>query len=66
MPKSYQNEEAARAANAGALPPDLSCISRARHGEMVSVYRNVMMKDECIFFFEIAHLKSHFLLIFNL
>lgn len=27
----YPNDEAARAANAGALPPDLSCISKARH-----------------------------------
>ncbi|TPX50695.1 hypothetical protein SeLEV6574_g00759 [Synchytrium endobioticum] len=33
MPKPYPNEEAARAANAGAYPPDLSCIARARHGE---------------------------------
>ncbi|TPX30556.1 hypothetical protein SmJEL517_g05896 [Synchytrium microbalum] len=33
MPKPYPNEEAARAANAGAYPPDLSCIVRARHGE---------------------------------
>ncbi|KAJ3020960.1 cytochrome c1 [Thoreauomyces humboldtii] len=33
MPAPYPNEEAARAANGGALPPDLSCISRARHGE---------------------------------
>jgi cytochrome c1 len=36
MPRPYANDEAARAANNGALPPDLSCISRARHGEMVS------------------------------
>lgn len=28
----YPNEEAARAANQGALPPDLSLITRARHG----------------------------------
>ncbi|KAJ2995121.1 cytochrome c1 [Globomyces sp. JEL0801] len=33
MPKAYPNDEAARVANGGALPPDLSCISRARHGE---------------------------------
>jgi len=32
MPKAYANEEAARAANAGALPPDLSLITKARHG----------------------------------
>ncbi|KAI9094708.1 cytochrome C1 family-domain-containing protein [Phlyctochytrium arcticum] len=33
MPQPYPNEEAARAANGGAYPPDLSCIVRARHGE---------------------------------
>lgn len=33
MPRAYPNDEAARAANGGALPPDLSCIVRARHGE---------------------------------
>lgn len=33
FPGPYPNEEAARAANNGALPPDLSCIVRARHGE---------------------------------
>ncbi|KAG5520081.1 hypothetical protein PMAC_001157 [Pneumocystis sp. 'macacae'] len=32
MPKPYPNEEAARAANAGAFPPDLSLIIKARHG----------------------------------
>ncbi|KAI9365220.1 cytochrome C1 family-domain-containing protein [Pilaira anomala] len=32
MPPAYANEEAARAANAGALPPDLSLITKARHG----------------------------------
>ena len=32
MPKAYPNDEAARAANAGALPPDLSLITKARHG----------------------------------
>ncbi|KAH8547995.1 cytochrome C1 family-domain-containing protein [Umbelopsis sp. PMI_123] len=32
MPKPYANEEAARAGNAGALPPDLSLIIKARHG----------------------------------
>lgn len=32
MPKPYPNEEAARAANAGALPPDLSLMVKARHG----------------------------------
>jgi len=32
MPKPYPNDEAARAGNAGALPPDLSLITKARHG----------------------------------
>ena len=32
MPPPYANEEAARAGNAGAYPPDLSLITKARHG----------------------------------
>lgn len=32
MPDPYKNEEAARFANNGALPPDLSLITKARHG----------------------------------
>jgi ubiquinol-cytochrome c reductase cytochrome c1 subunit len=32
LPKPYANDEAARAGNNGALPPDLSLISKARHG----------------------------------
>ncbi|KAI7939920.1 hypothetical protein MJO28_013572 [Puccinia striiformis f. sp. tritici] len=32
MPRPYPNDEAARSANAGALPPDLSLIVKARHG----------------------------------
>ncbi|SPO31115.1 probable CYT1 - cytochrome c1, heme protein [Ustilago trichophora] len=32
MPRPYANDEAARAANAGALPPDLSLMVKARHG----------------------------------
>lgn len=30
LPKPYPNEEAARAANGGALPPDLSLVNKAR------------------------------------
>ena len=37
MPRPYANEEAARAGNAGALPPDLSLITKARHGGAVSL-----------------------------
>ena len=36
FPAPYPNEEAARASNAGALPPDLSLIVKARHGGRVS------------------------------
>jgi ubiquinol-cytochrome c reductase cytochrome c1 subunit len=36
MPAPYPNEEAARAGNAGAYPPDLSLIVKARHGGAVS------------------------------
>ena len=32
LPAPYPNEQAARAANAGAYPPDLSLIVKARHG----------------------------------
>ncbi|CDK25489.1 unnamed protein product [Kuraishia capsulata CBS 1993] len=32
IPGPYANEQAARAANQGALPPDLSLIVKARHG----------------------------------
>ena len=32
VPDPYKNDEAARAANNGALPPDLSLITKARHG----------------------------------
>ncbi|KAG8946084.1 cytochrome c1 [Tulasnella sp. 424] len=38
MPKPYPNEEAARAGNAGALPPDLSLIVKARHGAADYIY----------------------------
>jgi ubiquinol-cytochrome c reductase cytochrome c1 subunit len=32
FPAPYPNEEAARAANNGSLPPDLSCVAKARFG----------------------------------
>ncbi|GAA5841842.1 hypothetical protein JCM9279_003126 [Rhodotorula babjevae] len=38
MPRPYANEEAARAGNAGALPPDLSLMTKARHGGSDYVY----------------------------
>ena len=36
-PRPYPNEEAARAANNGAYPPDLTLIELARHGDCVSI-----------------------------
>eukprot|EP00835_Amoeboradix_gromovi_P006109 NODE_662_length_5423_cov_0.101991.p4 type:complete len:202 gc:universal NODE_662_length_5423_cov_0.101991:3172-2567(-) len=38
LPPPYPNEQAARAANAGAYPPDLSLIVKARHGGDDYVY----------------------------
>eukprot|EP00834_Sanchytrium_tribonematis_P003345 NODE_126_length_17250_cov_2.558743.p12 type:complete len:203 gc:universal NODE_126_length_17250_cov_2.558743:10943-11551(+) len=38
IPSPYPNEQAARAANAGAYPPDLSLIVKARHGGENYVY----------------------------
>ena len=32
IPPPYKNDQAARAANQGALPPDLSLMTKARHG----------------------------------
>jgi len=33
LPKPYDNDQAAREANGGALPPDLSLIKKSRHGD---------------------------------
>ncbi len=38
IPAGYANETAARAANGGALPPDLSLITKARHNGSAYVY----------------------------
>lgn len=38
MPKPYANDNAAAAANNGAIPPDLSFIALARHGQENYVY----------------------------
>ncbi|KAJ1928869.1 cytochrome c1 [Tieghemiomyces parasiticus] len=38
LPGPYPNEEAARAANAGAYPPDLSLMGKARHGGADYIY----------------------------
>ena len=37
FPSPYPNEEAARAANNGAFPPDLSLIVLGRHGNEVRI-----------------------------
>lgn len=37
LPHPYPNEEAAKAANNGAAPPDLSLIVLGRHGEAVNI-----------------------------
>lgn len=38
MPSPYPNDQASRASNAGALPPDLSLITKARHGDVDYVF----------------------------
>jgi cytochrome c1 len=43
FPNPYANEEAARAANNGAFPPDLSYITLARHGGEVGANRFVTL-----------------------
>jgi ubiquinol-cytochrome c reductase cytochrome c1 subunit len=43
MPPPYPNEEAARSANGGALPPDLSLMAKARHGGIVSSFTHCSM-----------------------
>jgi ubiquinol-cytochrome c reductase cytochrome c1 subunit len=54
MPPPYPNEEAARAGNAGALPPDLSLIVKARHGGSVSI----AIVSGCFWFFEGHRLRD--------
>jgi ubiquinol-cytochrome c reductase cytochrome c1 subunit len=38
FPSPYPNEEAAKVANNGAIPPDLSFITMARHNGTVSTF----------------------------
>jgi ubiquinol-cytochrome c reductase cytochrome c1 subunit len=45
FPSPYANEPAARAVNGGALPPDLSVITKARHGGAGYVYSLLMGFD---------------------
>lgn len=48
VPSPYPNEEAARAANNGAYPPDLSYILNARHNGEVSHFLAVYIEREKI------------------
>ena len=47
FPAPYPNAEAARAANGGAYPPDLSYIVSARHGGEVSVASCTLLTGSC-------------------
>jgi cytochrome c1 len=47
LPAPYPNEEAARAGNGGALPPDLSLIIKARHGGAVSGLNSRYNEEIC-------------------
>lgn len=38
LPRPYPNEQSARLANNGSLPPDLSLIAKARHGGAVRLF----------------------------
>lgn len=38
FPSPYANEELSRYANGGALPPDMSCLSKSRHGGPDYIY----------------------------
>lgn len=42
FPRPYANDEAAKAANNGALPPDLTFITGARHGGEVGSQRHFL------------------------
>lgn len=53
MPAPYPNEEASRASNAGALPPDLSLIVKARHGAAVSFF-----SDSCCSYLKVVRTIS--------
>lgn len=48
VPSPYPNEEAARAANNGSYPPDLSYILNARHNGEVSHFLAVYIEREKI------------------
>lgn len=59
MPPPYPNEEAARAGNGGALPPDLSLIVKARHGGAVSsLFSSPFIPDQKFTFCTGLHLLA--------
>ena len=49
FPAPYKNDEAARAANNGALPPDLSYITKARHGGDVCTLSTLKLFTRTLF-----------------
>lgn len=55
----FPNEEAARAANGGALPPDLSLIAKARHGGPDYIYAILNGYHEAPQGFVVAEGKSY-------
>lgn len=61
FPAPYPNEEAARASNAGALPPDLSLIVKARHGGRVSSHSPILSRCVLIFVIGLHLLPAHWL-----
>ena len=61
MPPPYPNEEAARAGNGGALPPDLSLIVKARHGGPVRAYTCSMQQHWLIFMIGLHLCPTHWI-----
>ena len=67
FPSPYANAEAAKAANNGAFPPDLTYIVAARHGREVCHPSNIMVVFNiviyCLIQFEVVSLS--FLPLYN-
>jgi ubiquinol-cytochrome c reductase cytochrome c1 subunit len=63
MPAPYPNEEAARSGNAGALPPDLSLIIKARHGGAVGtcIYSILAVPNYLVMALGLCLLAPHWL-----
>lgn len=56
LPSPYPNPEAARHANSGALPPDLTFIAKARHGLEDYIFH--LLIGESDFSFEFVSFSS--------